>query len=212
MLFRLTVVVWLSVIETIPPALTCSAPIAYAQDASPETTTEAMLPAEAQQALRSLIPSGKKFVMIDAYVAGTHVKDVNLGVSCSSNASGSINGSVDDNGNIQGTTNSNGSSDCRERHNYYDTLMLGLPDPYDPQNAVYFVTTQCVVRWIWDHCDMPAPHSTYPIVLEANKKGTFDVYAATEQRLGGKAKAARFAVLSVERIRKKTAVPPSPER
>jgi hypothetical protein len=164
---------------------------AYAKNAASETTAEPMLPADAQRVLRSLIPTGKKFVTINAYVAGTNIKDVDLGVSCSSNSSGSIDESVDDNGNVQGKTQSSGSSDCRERHNYYDTVMLGLPDRHDLKNTAYFVTTQCVVKWIWDHCDMPTEHTTYPNVLEGNKKGTFDIYAATEQRLGGKTKACK---------------------
>ena len=186
--------------------------VAFGQTPTPEATTENLLPADAQHALRSLIPAGKKLATINAYVAGTNVRDVNLGVSCSSNSSGSIEGNVDENGNVTAKSKSNGSSDCREMHHYYNTLTLGLPDPNDPNNSAYRVTAQCVMKWVWDHCGMPSQHTTYPIVLEVSKKGTFDIYAATEQRLGGKVKAARFAVLRVEHIRlkEKGAISPAP--
>ena len=78
-------------------------------------------------------------------------------------------------------------------HHYYNTLTLGLPDTDDPNNSAYRVTAQCVMKWVWDPVACQ-PTSTYPIVLEVSKKGTFDIYADTEQRLGGKVKAARFAV------------------
>jgi hypothetical protein len=45
--------------------------------------------------LKALIPQGKKFVAVDAYVAGTNVKDVNLGLSCSSSTA-STTGTVDE--------------------------------------------------------------------------------------------------------------------
>jgi hypothetical protein len=62
----------------------------------------------------------------------------------------------------------------------------------------------------WDHCDMPKQGALYPVILEAAKKGTFNIYAATQWRLGGKIKVARFAVLSVARVplTDQTAPPP----
>ena len=161
--------------------------VAYGQASGPETNTENLLPADARRALRGLIPEGKKFVTLNVYVAGTNVKDVDLGLSCSSDSSGTVTGTVDDNGNVEGKVNSNGSSDCRERHRYYETLMLGLPVPDDPKSA-YFVTTQCVVKFRWDHCDMPAQHTTYPFVLDLPKDGpAIDLYRA----LGGQAQSAK---------------------
>jgi hypothetical protein len=156
--------------------------------------------AQAQRVLKAFIPANKKFVTVNAYVAGSSVKNVNLGVFCSSASSGSVSGTVDDNGNIKGETSSDGSTTCRERHVYYHYMSLGLPDTADA-NAAYLVTVQCTVRMIWDHCQMPAQGETYPVVLEAGKHGTFEIYAATSAKLGDKSKVAKFAVLDVERVK-----------
>ncbi len=77
-----------------------NAPLQHSQP-TPTQEVEAVPQAQAQQMLRSFIPSGKKFVTVNAYVAGTAVKDVDLGVSCSSSSSANTSGSVDDNGNIK---------------------------------------------------------------------------------------------------------------
>ena len=156
--------------------------------------------AQAQGLLKALIPPKKKFVVINAYVAGSHVKDVNLGVSCSSSSSGSTTGSVDDGGNISAQTRTDGSSSCREIHHYYHTLLLGFADSSEPKSA-YLLTVQCVRKWVWDHCDMPPDKSLYPVVLEAEKHGSFNVYAATSEKLGGKQKVAKFAVIDLSHVR-----------
>lgn len=180
-------------------ALSGAAP-ARAQSHSTNVTTEPLLPSDAQSYLRTLIPQGKKWVTLDAYVVGTNVRSVDLGSSCFSSSSGSVKGEVDDNGDVSGTVESDGSSNCSQRHKYYNTLKLGLLAHGDSTSG-YLVTAQCVVKWVWDHCGMPDQRTIYPVVLEETKKGTFNVYAATAQRLGGKNKAARFAVLSVDRVR-----------
>jgi hypothetical protein len=167
---------------------------AYGQD------IEVVPPAQAQQVLKAFIPANKKFVTIHAYVAGTSVKDVNLGVSCNSSATANTTGTVDDSGNIKAQTSSDGSTNCRERHIYYHRMNLGLPDSSD-SNSAYLVTVECTVRWVWDHCQMPDKGTTYPIVLEAGKHGTFQVYAATTERLGAKAKVAKFPVLDIEHVK-----------
>ena len=71
---------------------------------------------------------------------------------------------------MKATTNSDGVTSCKQRHNYYKTLMLGFPDFNNPQNQAYFVTTQCVEKWVWDHCDMPAEHTTYPVILAGKQE------------------------------------------
>jgi hypothetical protein len=159
---------------------------------------------QAQQVLRSFVPANKKFVTINAYVAGTFVKDVNLGVSCSSSSSANTSGTVDDNGNIKAQTSSDGSTNCRERHIYYNRMSLGLPDGTDG-NSAYLVTVECTVKWVWDYCKMPPKGTSYSIVLEAGKHGTFQIYAATSERLGAKAKVAKFPVLDVEHVKMKAA-------
>ena len=159
---------------------------------------------QAQQVLRAFVPANKKFVTINAYVAGTFVKDVNLVLSCSSSSSANTSGTVDDNGTIKAQTNADGSTNCRERHICYDRMSLGLPDGTDG-NAAHLVTVQCTVRWVWDHCKIPPKGTSYPIVLEAGKHGTFQIYAATSERLGAKAKVAKFPVLDVEHVKMKTA-------
>jgi hypothetical protein len=179
-----------------------NAPLQQSQQ-TPAQEAEAVPPAEAQQTLRSFIPSGKKFVTVNAYVAGTAVKDVDLGVSCSSSSSANTTGSVADNGNIKAQTQSAGSSSCRDRHVYYYRMNLGFPDAAD-SNAAYLVTAECVARWVWDHCQMPTQGSNYPVVLEAGKHGTFQVYAATSAKLGDKMKVAKFPVLDVEHVKLNT--------
>lgn len=154
-------------------------------------------PAQAEQALNALIPPKKKFVVINALVAYTDMKVVDLGLSCSSSSSGKTTGTVDDNGDIAARTDSSGSSDCRELHNRYYTMKLGLPDIAEPKQSAYLVTAQCVEKWVWDHCQMPEKGAMYSIVLEAGKHGTFYVYAATSEKLGAKTKVAKFAVLSM---------------
>ena len=170
--------------------------------AAPPTEVEVVPPVQAQQVLRAFIPANKKFVTMNAYLAGTFVRDVNLGVSCSSSSSANTSGTVDDNGNIKAQTNSDGSTNCHERHIYYHRMSLGLPDATDG-NAAYLVTVECTVKWVWDHCQMPAKGTTYPIVLEAGKHGTFQIYAATSDRVGAKAKVAKFPVLDVEHVKMK---------
>jgi len=164
-----------------------------------EVDMEVVPPAQAQSMLKAIIPKGKKYVSFQAYVAGTQVKDVNLGLSCSSSSSGSTTGTVDDSGNIDARTQSYGSGRCRELHNYYKTIYLGLRDLADPQSS-YMITAQCVEKWVWNHCDMPPQHEMYGVVLEIGKHDTFYVYAATQQKLGGKTKVAKFAVLDVTHV------------
>jgi hypothetical protein len=175
----------------------CSRPLS-AQDVDSQPVTSA----QAQQLLKALIPPKKKFVVVNAYVAGTHVKDVNLGMSCSSSSSSSTSGTVDDDGNIHAQTQGGGSSSCREVHHYYRTMFLGFADTSDPQ-AGYLLTAQCVEKWIWNHCDMPPEKSTYPVVLEIGKHDSFSIYAATAQKLGGKQKVAKFAVLDLSHVKQK---------
>jgi hypothetical protein len=81
-------------------------------------------------------------------------------------------------------------------------MSLGLPDGTDG-NAAYLVTVECTVRWVWDHCKMPPKGTNYPIILEAGKHGTFQIYAATSERLGAKEKVAKFPVLDVEHVKMK---------
>ncbi len=159
-------------------------------------------PEQAQKLLQDLIPAKKKFVTINAYVAGTFVTKKDLGMSCSSSSSGSISGTVDDNGEIRGQTDSSGSSHCRERYIYYNRMMLGLQDASDPDSA-YMVTAECAEKWVWDHCQMPEKGTIWPVVIEAGKHGTFDIYEAVPpSRLGGKwQKAARFHVLDVSHVK-----------
>lgn len=164
-----------------------------------EVGMEAVPPAEAQKMLKALIPHGKKFVSFDAYVAGTNVKDVNLGLSCSSSSTASTSGTVDDNGSVKAQTQTNGSGECRERHRYYKTMFLGLHDSADTQSS-YMISVQCVEKWVWDHCDMPQEKTVYPVVLEVGKHDTFSIYAATSEKLGGKQKVAKFAVLDVTHV------------
>lgn len=160
---------------------------------------EVVPPAQAQSMLKAIIPKGKKYVSFQAYVAGTQVKDVNLGLSCSSSSKGSTTGTVDDSGNIDAQTHSYSSGGCREVHNYYKTMYLGLRDPSDPQSS-YTITAQCVEKWVWNHCDMPPQHEMYGVVLEIGKHDTFYVYAATTQKLSGKVKVAKFAVLDITHV------------
>lgn len=47
--------------------------------------------------------------------------------------------------------------------------------------------------------------TTHPIVLEAGEHGTFQIYAATSEKLGAKAKVAKFPVLDVEHVKMKAA-------
>jgi hypothetical protein len=161
--------------------------------------TEIVAPAEAQRMLKALIPAGKKFVAFDAYVAGTNVKDVNLGLSCSSSSTGNTTGTVDSDGNVSARTQTNGSGTCREMHDYYKTMYLGLRDLKNA-DAGYMITVQCAEKWRWNHCDMPPEKTIYPVVLEIGKRDTFTVYAATSQKLGGKQKVAKFAVLDVSHV------------
>ena len=109
---------------------------------------------------------------------------------------------MDDSGNISAETKTNGSSDCRERHNRYYTLFLGFTDSADSVGA-YLLTVQCAEKWVWNHCDMPPEKSTYPIILEVGKHGSFNVYAATSQKLGGKQKVAKFAVIDLTHVKQK---------
>jgi hypothetical protein len=158
-------------------------------------------PKHAQELLKALIPANKKFVTLNAYVASTNIQDINLGTTCSSTSRGSTTGNVDENGNITANTITHGDTTCSDRHIYKHTMSLGFEDAADPKSA-YLVTVQCERKWVWDHCDMPPEHSFYPVVLEAGKHGTFDIYAATSQKLGGKTKVAKFAVLDVSHVTK----------
>ena len=156
----------------------------------------------AQDFLRALIPAREKFVTVDSYVAGANVKDTKVGSSCSSSSNGKITGTVDDNGNVEAGTTTNGTTNCRDIHVIKHTMFLGFEDAADP-NAAYMVTVQCVEKMVWDHCDTPPEHTIYPVVLEEGKHGTFEISAATSQKLGGKMKVAKFAVIEVSHVTKK---------
>lgn len=138
---------------------------------------EVVPPAQAQALLKELIPHGKKSVVLNPYVVGKDVNDVNLGIKCA-------------------------SSVCREVHKRYNTLLLGFDD-LDDSHAIYLIAAQCVEKSAWNHCDMPAEKSECPIVLEAGKHGSFNIYVATAQKLGGKQKVAKFQVLDVRHARQK---------
>jgi hypothetical protein len=165
-------------------------------------TSEPVPAARAQELLRALVPEKSKSVTLNTYVAGTNVQDINLGMHCTSNSNGSTTGTVDDNGNINARTTTNGGTTCRERHIYKRTMYLGFEDAADP-NASYLMTVQCQQKWVWDHCDMPPEHAVYPVVIKAEKHGTFSVFAATSKQLGGKTKVAKFSVLDLSHVMKK---------
>src|SRR5258706_1785076 len=175
---------------------------AVAQDGKPEVTSELVPAARAQQMLKALIPEKSKSVKLDTYVAGTNVQDINLGMHCSSSSSGTTSGTVDDNGNINARTTTNGGTNCRENHIYKHTMYLGFEDTADP-NASYLMTVQCERKWAWNHCDMPPEHTVYPVMIKAEKHGTFAVYATTAKQLGGKEKVAKFLVLDLSHVTKK---------
>jgi hypothetical protein len=165
----------------------------------------AVSPAQAEQVLKSyLVPShDKKHAVVNALVANTDVKVVDLGVSCSSSSHGEITGTVDDDGNVRARTDETGSSNCRHHYNRFYTVKLGLPDVAEPKQSAYLVTVRCAEKWIWDHCQMPAKGTMYPMVLEAAKHGTFYVYAATSEKLGGKMKVAKYEVLELPHYKQK---------
>jgi hypothetical protein len=154
---------------------------------------------QAQKLLAGMIPEHKKFATINPFVVGTDTRVVETGTSCSSSSSGTLSGTADDYGNVSGTTRSNGSTDCTKHDVGYYTIRLGLPDSADPK-AIYIITAQCVEKWIWNHCAMPQKGQMYPVVLEEEKHGAFDVYAATTEKLGAKSKVATFAVLKIEHL------------
>jgi hypothetical protein len=174
-----------------------------AESGKPEVTSELVPAARAQEMLKTLIPEKSKSVTMDTYVASTNVQDINLGMHCSSRSSGSATGTVDENGNINAHTTTHGGTTCSETHIYKHTMYLGFEDTADP-NASYLMTVQCQRKWMWNHCDMPPEHTVYPVVIKAEKHGTFAVYAATSKQLGGKEKVAKFLVLDLSHVTRKT--------
>ena len=168
----------------------------------PDFTSEIVPAARAQELLKALVPKKGKSVTLNTYVAGTNVQDINLGMHCSSSSSGNTTGTVDDSGNIDARTRTNGSTDCKEQHIFKHTMYLGFEDAADP-NSSYLMTVQCERKWVWNHCDMPPEHTTYPVEIKEEKHSTFAVYAATSQRLGGKEKVAKFAVIDLSHVTKK---------
>ncbi len=66
------------------------------------------------------------------------------------------------------------------------------------------MTVQCERKWVWNHCDMPPEHTIYPVLITAERHGTFAVYATTSKQLGGKEKVAEFLVLDLSHVTKKT--------
>jgi hypothetical protein len=48
---------------------------------------------------------------------------------------------------------------------------------------------------------MPAEKKNAHVVLEVGKHDSFNVYVGTEQKLGGKVKVAKFAVVDVTHVR-----------
>lgn len=167
-------------------------------------TIEYVAPADGQRVLSTMIPADKKFVPVTVYVAVADRKSIDLGVSCSSDSTGSTTGQVDDAGNVDLKSSGDVATDCSHKHKYVNTMKLGLPIQSD--GTGYMITVQCIERFLWDHCDMPPNGATYQVILSAEKHGTFEVYAATEQRIGAKSKVAKFAVLSVEHVIPKSQV------
>lgn len=160
---------------------------------------------DAQTILNRLIPDGKKFASVIPYVLNTQTKVVDRGSVCYSSSTSSSSGSIDEFGNINTTGESNGSSSCSHEAIGYYTMYLGIPDA-DDQKATYVLTVQCVERWIWNHCTMPTKGQSYPLIIEREKHGSFNVYAATRDKVGAKAKVASFSVIKVEHARQTAAV------
>jgi len=163
-------------------------------------TVEVLPNGVAQQLLRGLIPPGKKMVTVSTFVAATSVEDRNLGMSCESSSSGKTTGTVDDDGNIDAKSTGSGSTNCSERHIYHDTMELGFQGLSDP-NASYLLTAVCTEKWVWNHCGMPPKGSTYALVIEADKNGQFTIYVATSDRIGGKSKVAKFAIVQLSHVK-----------
>jgi hypothetical protein len=161
---------------------------------------EALFPAPAQEKLNSLIPVGKKFVTVNVGVIATTVRTENGSVFCNSSSSGKISGTVNDFGDIDATVKSSGSTNCWQSHTYHYTMILELPQQQDSKFD-YFLVAGCGVKWRWNHCGMPDKLSVYPMVLEREKHGEFNIYAATQERVGGKMKVATFHVLKVLRLK-----------
>ena len=79
-------------------------------------------------------------------------------------------------------------------------MILGFDDKANPGDS-YLLTAVCTDRWVWNHCGMPPKGSTYPLMIEIDKHDQFTVYVATSDRIGGKAKVAKFAIVQLSRVR-----------
>lgn len=164
-------------VTTILVAISLAIGIARAQN--PTTpgqgwNEEPVTPDAAQAFLESIL-NGEKRADIKGTIANTSEKDVNLGTHCSSSSTSTVNGNVSDSGTVTGDIQSNGSTSCRDLHDYFYWMTFAyIAQP----SSGFIITARCDVRWRWNHCALPVIGATDGMVIEREKKGHYAIYIA----------------------------------
>jgi hypothetical protein len=84
-------------------------------------------------------------------------------------------------------------------------MLLGLGDKTNPGDS-YRLTAVCTEKIVWNHCGMPPKGSNYSLVIETDKNAqTFTIYVATSDRIGGKLKVAKFAIVQLAHLKNQSA-------
>ena len=144
---------------------------------------------------------GKKTATITGAIASTNERDVDLGMHCTGNSNGTVNGQADENGNVHGQVHSSSSSSCRDLHNYFYTVVFTINET---PTSYYQLTGQCDVRWVWNHCALPVVGAKDEIVLAREKKDHYVIYLALSKTFDKKPAVSRYAIVDVKLFTKQT--------
>ncbi len=101
--------------------------ITNAQADSSQGWIEKSLTPDTAQAFLEVTLHGEKHVTITGVIADTRYKDVNLGTSCRSDSTGTVEGQVNDSGDVTGSVKTTGTTHCSQTHNYfYSSRPIGI--------------------------------------------------------------------------------------
>ena len=120
--------------------------------------------------------------------------------ACTSNSTGSIEGTVNDNGDVSGQVRTNGSTDCSEQHKYFYWMTVAY---IEQANSGFVITARCDVRWVWNHCAMPVVGATDGMVLAREKKRKYTLYIALRNgSLDRKGSVSKYEIVDLKHFTK----------
>ena len=167
-----------------------------AQAGPTQNWTERPVTPDVAQALLEDLLQGEKHVTINAVIADTSEKDVNLGTTCRSSSDGTVEGKINDYGDVSGKVSADGRTNCSEEHNYFYWMTVAY---VSDTNAGFVITARCDVRWRWNHCALPVVGAKDAMVLAREKKGKYAIYISLRKgSLDKKGSVSKYEVVDLK--------------